>query len=81
MVRFDVPWLENPNYCHDWRWSGALLEDMIHKRGWHEALEYITRFVALAWDTMPHLNYVGEEAVPEAIARAALQMYEEGQDA
>jgi len=49
----------------------------VHKRGWHEAMEYIARFVAFAWDTLPQLNYVGEEAVSEAIARARLQMYEE----
>ena len=78
------------DYCHDWRWAGVLFVELLHIA--HSV--YISsppsvevpsfsgtamtpRYTQELWYVAP----INKDEFPEAIARAALQMYEEERDA
>ena len=63
-VRLDVPEYRWHDYCHDWRWAGVLLEEMVDNLAWGETM---LRCIEHKWQGVGELNH------KECIARAWLQ--------
>ena len=78
-----------PDYCHDWRWAGVLFIELLHLAHCvyvhSPPLEEQTAFVGVGVSpaaTHELWCFVGIDVaeLPEYIARARLQMYEDGED-
>ena len=70
-----------PDYCHDWRWAGVLLEEMWPNLDVEEGRNGGVVVFGPAYDEDGYAIISHGETLQEAIARAWLQMYLEEEDA
>jgi hypothetical protein len=68
-----------PDYCHDWRWAGVLLEELLGI-SWRILLTLFKNGKTEVW-LQPVRSAGHGPKLPEAIARARLEMYRGGDDA